>query len=32
MIDRDDVYRTSIGGPQWFEEDFEEEEETEERS
>ena len=29
VIDRDDVYRTSIGGPQWFEEDFEEEEETE---
>ena len=28
VIDRDDVYRTSIGGPQWFEEDFEEEEET----
>jgi hypothetical protein len=29
VIDRDDVYRTSIGGPQWFEEDFEEEEEAE---
>src|SRR5208337_3809796 len=29
VIDRDDVYRTSIGGPQWFEEDFEEEEESE---
>ena len=29
VIDRDDVHRTSIGGPQWFEEDFEEEEETE---
>ena len=27
VIDRDDVDRTSIGGPQWFEEDFEEEEE-----
>ena len=26
VIDRDDVHRTSIGGPQWFEEDFEEEE------
>jgi hypothetical protein len=25
VIDRDDVYRTSIGGPQWFEEDFEDE-------
>ena len=23
VIDRDDVYRTSLGGPQWFEEDFE---------
>ncbi len=23
VIDRDDVHRTSIGGPQWFEEDFE---------
>jgi hypothetical protein len=22
VIDRDDVYRTAIGGPQWFEEDF----------
>ena len=30
VIDRDDVHRTSIGGPQWFEEDFEEEEEEEE--
>jgi hypothetical protein len=29
VIDRDDVYRTSLGGPQWFEEDFEEPEETE---
>jgi len=25
VIDRDDVHRTSIGGPQWFEEDFDEE-------
>jgi hypothetical protein len=25
VIDRDDVHRTSLGGPQWFEEDFEEE-------
>jgi hypothetical protein len=24
VIDRDDVHRTSLGGPQWFEEDFEE--------
>jgi hypothetical protein len=23
VIDRDDVHRSSIGGPQWFEEDFE---------
>jgi|ERR1700730_5597759 hypothetical protein len=23
VIDRDDVHRTSLGGPQWFEEDFE---------
>jgi len=36
VIDRDDVHRTSLGGPQWFEEDFEgnaeadEEEEIEE--
>jgi hypothetical protein len=32
VIDRDDVYRTSIGGPQWFEEDFDDEagEESEE--
>jgi hypothetical protein len=29
VIDRDDVYRTSIDGPQWFEEDFEEEEQAE---
>jgi hypothetical protein len=27
VIDREDVHRTAIGGPQWFEEDFEEEEE-----
>jgi hypothetical protein len=25
VIDRDDVHRTSINGPQWFEEDFEDE-------
>ena len=25
VIDRDDVYRTSIGGPQWFEHDFDDE-------
>lgn len=25
VIDRDDVHRTCIGGPQWFEEDFEDE-------
>jgi hypothetical protein len=25
VIDRDDVYRTSIGGPQWFEQDFDDE-------
>jgi len=25
VIDRDDVHRTSLGGPQWFEEDFEDE-------
>ncbi len=30
VIDRDDIDRTSIGGPQWFEEDFETEEEAEE--
>jgi hypothetical protein len=29
VIDRDDIHRTSIGGPQWFEEDFEEEAEDE---
>jgi hypothetical protein len=23
VIDRDDVHRTSLGGPQWFEQDFE---------
>ncbi len=23
VIDRDDAHRTSLGGPQWFEEDFE---------
>ena len=25
VIDRDDVHRTSLGGPQWFEEDFDNE-------
>ena len=30
VIDRDDIDRTSIGGPQWFEEDFETEEDAEE--
>jgi hypothetical protein len=30
VIDRNDVHRTSIGGPQWFEEDFEEEADEEE--
>jgi len=30
VIDRDDVHRTSLGGPQWFEEDFDEEDEGEE--
>ena len=29
VIDRDDVHRTSLGGPQWFEEDFEDESEEE---
>lgn len=29
VIDRDDVHRTSIDGPQWFEEDFPEAEEEE---
>jgi len=29
VIDRDDVHRTSLGGPQWFEEDFEEEDDGE---
>jgi hypothetical protein len=29
VIDRDDVHRTSLGGPQWFEEDFDEEAEQE---
>ncbi len=28
VIDRDDVHRTSLGGPQWFEEDFEAEDEA----
>ena len=30
VIDRDDVHRTCIKGPQWFAEDFEEEQEEEE--
>ena len=30
VIDRDDVHRTSLGGPQWFEEDFEGNAEAEE--
>ena len=30
VIDRDDIHRTSIGGPQWFEEDFPDEDEEEE--
>ncbi len=30
VIDRDDIHRTSIDGPQWFEEDFGEEAEVEE--
>jgi hypothetical protein len=29
VIDRDDINRTSLGGPQWFEEDFEDESEQE---
>src|SRR3984957_11151785 len=29
VIDRDDVHRTSINGPQWFEEDFEDQVEDE---
>jgi hypothetical protein len=29
VIDRDDVHRTAIQGPQWFKEDFEDEEEEE---
>jgi len=28
VIDRNDVHRTSLGGPQWFEEDFEAEDEA----
>jgi hypothetical protein len=32
VIDRDDVYRTSIGGPQWLEEDFEEDVDEEDDS
>ncbi len=30
VIDRDDVHRTSIGGPQWFAQDFDDEDEGEE--
>jgi hypothetical protein len=30
VIDRDDINRTSLGGPQWFEEDFEDESEEQE--
>jgi hypothetical protein len=30
VIDRDDINRTSLGGPQWFEEDFEDESERQE--
>ena len=30
VIDRDDVHRTSINGPQWFEEDFEDDAEEDE--
>ena len=30
VIDRDDIHRTSIGGPQWFEEDFEDPSEQDE--
>jgi hypothetical protein len=32
VIDRDDIYRTSIGGPQWFEEDFDDESEEDEEA
>src|SRR5271155_3555274 len=32
VIDRDDVHRTSLGGPQWFEEDFEEESDREDEA
>jgi hypothetical protein len=32
VIDRDDVYRTSIGGPQWLEEDFEDDADEEDES
>jgi hypothetical protein len=32
VIDRDDVHRTSLGGPQWFEEDFETEDEADEEA
>ncbi len=32
VIDRDDVHRTSLGGPQWFEEDFEAEDGSDEEA
>src|SRR5205807_5096742 len=32
VIDRDDVHRTSIDGPQWFEEDFEDDAEDEDEN
>ncbi len=32
VIDRDDVHRTSINGPQWFEEDFEDDAEEDEEN
>jgi hypothetical protein len=32
VIDRDDVYRTSIGGPQWFAEDFDDEPDAEDEN
>ena len=32
VIDRDDVHRTSIHGPQWFEEDFEDDAEEDEEN
>jgi hypothetical protein len=32
VIDRDDIHRTTIGGQQWFEEDFDEEDEDEDEN